>query len=176
MVTERYEEVFSQKIELTAPEKKTADPYVLSTLDDLQEIPTVDIPPRIVSMMKAGRPVVSDPIPLKNLKRLQDAGIPIALGTDAGNIGTPHGPAIFREMELMAQAGLSASQILTAATVNGAKVMGREEELGRIEAGMLADLVILNSDPLSDIRNTSDIHRVIKGGELYGRTGSSGRL
>ncbi len=67
----------------------------------------------------------------------------------------------------MAEAGLSPLQILTAATINGAKVTGWEKKLGTIEAGKLADMVILNSDPLLDIRNASDIHLVIKDGMIF---------
>jgi imidazolonepropionase-like amidohydrolase len=58
----------------------------------------------------------------------------IAAGSDAGNIGTLHGPSLHRELELMVQAGLSPSQVLVAATRGGAMVMGREEQLGTLEA------------------------------------------
>ena len=69
-----------------------------------------------------------------------------------------------RELELMAEAGLEPMDILVAATYGGARVMGREAELGTIEAGKLADLVVLDANPLADIRNTRLIHRVVKGG------------
>lgn len=91
----------------------------------------------------------------------------IAAGSDAGNIGTLHGAGLHHELELMAQAGLTPLQILAAATLNGARVAGRERELGSIEAGKLADLVVLNSDPLKDICNLRDIRYVMKGGVLY---------
>src|SRR5204863_5379988 len=61
-------------------------------------------------------------VALKNLKTLQDAGVTIAAGTDAGNIGTIHGPALFREFQLMKEAGLTPMQILQCATSNAAKV------------------------------------------------------
>jgi hypothetical protein len=104
---------------------------------------------------------------LKNLKKLQDAGVKIAAGTDAGNIGTLHGPSIFREFELMAKAGLTPMQILTAATVNASKVFAENSEVGTIDPGMLADLVILRANPLVDIRNASEIETVIKDGVEY---------
>jgi imidazolonepropionase-like amidohydrolase len=67
----------------------------------------------------------------------------------------------------MVQAGLSPLQVLRSATVNGAKTMGLAREIGTIEPGKLADLVILDADPLADIGNTSRIHRVMKNGRIY---------
>ena len=60
--------------------------------------------------------------------------------------------------------GLSPMEVLVAASLGGAAVMGRTGDLGTLEAGKLADLVILDADPLADIRNTRRIHRVVKGG------------
>jgi len=171
IVSMRYEEVLSQQIELTPPERNLANPQVLSSLYDLQRLPESAIPPDIARRMRNQRPVSPNPIAMENLKILQEAGVSIALGTDAGNIGTLHGPAIFRELDLMEQAGLSAGEILTSATESGAKLMGMPTELGAVRPGYLADLVILNSNPLSDIQNTSDIHRVVKGGVLLPRNG-----
>ena len=91
----------------------------------------------------------------------------IAAGSDAGNIGTLHGPALHRELELMAQAGLSPRDVLVAATRNGAITLGREPDLGTLQPGKLADMVILNADPLEDIRHTRRIAAVVKGGVLY---------
>ncbi len=167
MVSLRYDEAFSQRLELTPPELRIANPYVLSTLTDLGRLPQGNIPSSIHQRMKASRPARPNAVSLRNLKRLQEAGVTVAAGTDAGNIGTPHGPAMFREFELMEQAGLSAQEILTAATANGAKLMGKLNELGTIEEGKLADLVVLNADPLSNIRNISNIHLVIKDGHIY---------
>jgi hypothetical protein len=159
--------VLSQQVELSAPEFEYANPYIISTFFDLRELPKEAIPQRVLEMIKNPQPISPNPVVLKNLKLLQDGGVTIAAGTDAGNIGTLHGPSIFREFELMAEAGLSPLQILTAATINGAKVTGWQKKLGTIEAGKLADMVILNSDPLLDIRNTSDIHLVIKDGTIF---------
>jgi imidazolonepropionase-like amidohydrolase len=164
LVSMRYDEVLSQQISLTAPERRIANPHILNSLQDLQKLPESLIPESVRRRMRSGRQVSADPVAMNNLKVLQDAGVTIAMGSDAGNIGTPHGPAVFRELELMEQAGLSAREIITAATLNGARLLGMEDQLGSIEEGKLADLLILNSNPLTDIRNTSDIHMVIKGG------------
>jgi imidazolonepropionase-like amidohydrolase len=106
---------------------------------------------------------------LPNLKKLEDAGVTIAAGTDAGNIGTIHGPALFREFQLMKEAGLSPMQILQCATMNAAKLFGGETgaHIGKMENGYLADLVILNSNPLDDIAHASDIDTVMKNGVAY---------
>jgi imidazolonepropionase-like amidohydrolase len=106
---------------------------------------------------------------LPNLKKLEDAGVTISAGTDAGNIGTIHGPALFREFQLMKEAGLTPMQILQCATANAAKLFGGETgvRVGKLENGCFADLVILNSNPLDDIAHASDIDTVIKNGVAY---------
>src|SRR5437879_9672486 len=85
-------------------------------------------------------------VALPNLKKLEDAGVMIAAGTDAGNIGTIHGPALFREFQLMKQAGLSPMQIFQCATANAANLFGGDTgaHIGKIENGYFADLVVLN--------------------------------
>jgi imidazolonepropionase-like amidohydrolase len=98
-----------------------------------------------------------------NLRRLRDAGVRIAAGTDAGNIGTLHGPAIHREFELMADAGMKPEEILVAATRNGAAVMGRADA-GVIAEGMAADIVLLDADPTSSVKNLRKIYKVMKAG------------
>ena len=151
----------------TAAEKRLADPEVLETLDDLKDMPRERIPER-VRMLMDDRP---SPKPsrnaLRNLRKVWDAGITVAMGTDAGNIGTVHGPSVFREMGLMTRAGLTPLEVLRSATLNGAKVMGLEGQAGSIKAGMLADLVILDANPLANIANASRIHRVMKDGQLF---------
>ena len=106
---------------------------------------------------------------MKNLKTLEDAGIPIAAGTDAGNIGTIHGPALFREFQLMKRAGLTNMEILRSATATAAKAFGGPTgaRLGSITPGGYADLVILKANPLEDIAHASEIQVVIKNGVVF---------
>lgn len=104
----------------------------------------------------------------RNIRRLHSAGIPLAVGTDAGNPGTAHGPSIYREMEAMQAAGLSAAEVLAAATTVAARAMGRAD-IGAVRAGMAADLVVLDADPSADIANARRLRLVMKGGALYGR-------
>jgi imidazolonepropionase-like amidohydrolase len=104
-----------------------------------------------------------------NLRRLHAAGVPIAMGTDAGNPGTAHGPSVYREMEAMQAAGMSAADVFRASTLTAAQAMGLEREMGTIEPGKRADLLLLSADPLEDIRNTSRIDAVVVGGRWLDR-------
>lgn len=99
-----------------------------------------------------------------NLLRVHRAGIPIAMGTDAGNPLTLHGPAIYAELEAMQHAGMSAMDIIVAATRNGARAMGREAEFGTIEPGKLADLALVAADPTRDIAGLRRLTWVVRGG------------
>lgn len=101
-----------------------------------------------------------------NLKRVADAGIPIATGTDAGNPLLLHGPSLYAEMEAMQAAGLTPQQVLAATTRGGAQAMGRSKEIGTVEKGKLADLVIVGADPLADIANLRKIRYVVRGGVM----------
>jgi imidazolonepropionase-like amidohydrolase len=172
VVFERYPRCFAQQLNLLPIELEIGNPAVVGSLFDLRHLAANQIPERVKKAMAdpnyvaSRRQLLVEPA-LKNLKKLQDAGVKIAAGTDAGNIGTLHGPSIFREFELMAEAGLTPMQILTAATVNASKVFAKNSEVGTIDPGMLADLVILRANPLVDIRNASEIETVIKDGVEY---------
>ena len=96
----------------------------------------------------------------RNLGLLADGGVTIAMGTDSGTqLGRWQGYFEHVELELMVEAGLTPMQALVAATGNAARVMGLDE-LGALEPGRWADFVVLDADPLADIRNTRQIHSV----------------
>ena len=102
--------------------------------------------------------------------RHHDAGVPIAMGTDSG--GWPHMPNMFhgvtalREMELMAEAGMTPAEVLRSATVTPARMMGIEDLVGTVEVGKRADLIVVRGDPLSNISALRELEWVIKDGEL----------
>ena len=96
---------------------------------------------------------------MENVKLLHDAGVTIALGTDRAI-----GPLSHRELELYTEAGISPLDAITMGTLNAAKYLGKEAELGTIERGKIADMVLLKKNPLDDIRNTQHIAAVFKGG------------
>jgi imidazolonepropionase-like amidohydrolase len=104
---------------------------------------------------------------LINLKRIADAGITVALGTDSGAFPVrTQGYSEHLELELMVQAGLTPLQVITAATKNAARALKIDHELGTLEAGKIADFVILSANPVNDIRNTRKIESVWKGGKM----------
>ena len=156
-----YALVLSGSFAPTPAEERWADPDVLATFKEVKGRPEL--------ASWAGRTVSADQVRIaaQNLKRLSAAGVAIAAGTDAGNIGTLHGPSIFRELRLMAEAGLTPKEVLASATAGGARVMGREKDLGTVAPGRLADLVVLDRDPLADVANLEAIHRVVKGGRVF---------
>jgi imidazolonepropionase-like amidohydrolase len=173
VVFERYGRVFSHQLNLTPEEQKWGNPDVIASLD-VTKIPEDKLPDRVKQALadpKAAMDRINKvyEVALPNLKKLEDAGITIAAGTDAGNIGTIHGPALFREFQLMKQAGLTNMQILQCATANAAKLFGGETgaHIGKIDSGYLADLVVLKSNPIDDIAHASDIDSVIKNGVIY---------
>ena len=166
-VTLGYPYALSNTWRPTEAERRLADPQILAAMNDLQKIPKQMLPERVAKAMNQPTPPKPSAIALQNLRKVWDAGIPVVMGTDAGNIGTLHGPSVFREMEIMTQAGLTPLQILRSATSNGAKAMGLEREIGTLAPGKLADLVILDADPLANVINLSKIHRVIKDGKLF---------
>jgi imidazolonepropionase-like amidohydrolase len=99
-----------------------------------------------------------------NLKAVYAAGLPIAMGTDAGNPGTLHGPSVYAEMEAMQAAGMSPMDVLVSATRGGSRAIRREKDLGTVEAGKLADLLVLGADPTADIANARKVRAVVRGG------------
>ena len=97
------------------------------------------------------------------------AGVPLAAGTDSfGNPGRDALPNIHREMELLVkECGLTPLEAIHAATYEGIRTVGMEKAYGTVEAGKVADLVVLREDPTSDITRTKGIVAVIKGGVVY---------
>jgi imidazolonepropionase-like amidohydrolase len=173
VVFERYGRVFSHQLNLTPEEQKWGNPEVIASLD-VTKIPQDKLPDRIKAALADPKTAMDRidktyEVALPNLKKLEDAGVTIAAGTDAGNIGTIHGPALFREFQLMKQAGLTNMQILQSATTNAAKLFGGETgaHIGKLDDGCFADLVILKSNPVEDIASASDIDTVIKSGVMY---------
>jgi imidazolonepropionase-like amidohydrolase len=97
------------------------------------------------------------------------AGVPILAGTDAMNPGCFPGFSIHDELALLVDAGLSPLAALQTATRNAAQFMGQLDRRGTLEAGKIADLVLLYADPLADIHNTRSIRAVVLNGKLYSR-------
>ncbi len=102
---------------------------------------------------------------------LHQGGIPLLAGTDAGMPFTLPGWSLHDELRLLVEAGLSASQALRAATWEAARALGKHHEIGAIEPGYPADLVLLSGNPLQDIRSTERVEAVAVDGKWLDRDG-----
>ena len=101
---------------------------------------------------------------IENLKRLSDGGVRIGFGTDSGVLTRFEGFGEHMELELMVEAGLTPAQVITAATKSSAEFLGQQSNLGTLEQGKWADLIVLGADPLANIRNTRQIDAVYVAG------------
>jgi len=107
---------------------------------------------------------VMTPVAQENLRLIHAAGGVIVLGSDQSS-----GPASHRELELMVEGGISPLDAIRIGTLNAAIFLGKQRDLGSIEEGKLADLVLLDANPLDDISNAQRIAMVIKGGTIVDR-------
>jgi parallel beta-helix repeat protein len=94
---------------------------------------------------------------------LHEAGVPILPGSDTEMAASD----LHKELELYVQAGIPAHEVLTLATLGAARVMGMDDELGSIEPGKLADLILIDGDPTADISEIRRVVTVIKDGRVY---------
>ncbi|MGQ0646568.1 MAG: amidohydrolase family protein [Gemmatimonadaceae bacterium] len=105
-----------------------------------------------------------------DVRRMQELGVPILAGTDAGSVLVYPGISLHEELQLLVEdAGLSPAQALWSATLGPAQFTGRADSLGLIAVGKTADLVLLDANPIANIRNTRRIAAVVKGGHLLDR-------
>src|SRR5450755_2684281 len=104
---------------------------------------------------------IMTPIAEENIRKIHAAGGVVACGTDQSS-----GPATQRELELLVAAGISPLDVIQIATYNSAVFLGKADQLGSVEAGKLADLVLLSKDPTTDINNAKSIVFVMKSGRL----------
>jgi imidazolonepropionase-like amidohydrolase len=101
------------------------------------------------------------PIAQENVRKIHAAGGVVACGTDQSS-----GPAVHRELELLAAAGIAPLDVIRIATYNSAVFLGKADQIGSVQAGRLADLVLLNADPGASIDNAKQIAFVMKNGEI----------
>jgi imidazolonepropionase-like amidohydrolase len=124
----------------------------------VQELPTLfslsTAPPEHVSAVRA------------HMRAAVAAGLPMAFGTDAGVI--PHG-ANARELEHLSFIGLDGAAALRAATVDAARAVGLEKEIGVLAPGRLADVIGVDGNPLKDVRSLQNVSFVMKAGKVVKR-------
>ncbi|MGH9868142.1 MAG: amidohydrolase family protein [Candidatus Polarisedimenticolia bacterium] len=116
------------------------------------------------------------PTHLKIIGAMHRAGVKLLAGTDATQIHVVPGFSLHDELALLAEAGLTPLEALQAATIAPARFMEREKDLGTIEAGKLADLVLLEANPLDDIRHTRRIAAVVSDGRYFSKGALKGLL
>lgn len=106
---------------------------------------------------------------LKIVGLMNKAGVPLLAGSDSLDPFVFPGESLHAELELLVSAGLTPAQALQTATMNPARFMGRERSAGEVKGGKTADLVLLDADPLKDIRNTRKIVGVFSKGRYFSR-------
>ena len=168
MVPDGYRQVAARRFERDRQPLECVDPGTRAKALATDSVAPAKRPTTAALEQRAARTAQGLAQGLANLKRVHDAGIPIALGTDAGNPLTLHGASVFMELEAMQAAGLTPLEVLVAATRTGARALGLDST-GTVTAGATADLVVLDADPLADIKNVRRIALVVRRGEVYTR-------
>lgn len=158
VVYEHIGQLRSREVVLTPIEKRLGDPVVIASW--------AETPPESKSLQIADAIEERVDLILANLKTLADAGVRVAVGTDAGNPGTLHGPSIHRELALLERAGFSPQQILRAATMDAAGVFAKEPDFGTLTPGQRADLLVLRADPTEGVAAWQEIDTVVLGGVM----------
>jgi imidazolonepropionase-like amidohydrolase len=100
------------------------------------------------------------------LRQLHEEGLQILMGTDSGTRGNPHQLAAWREMEIMTEYGLTPMEVIRAATYHNARNLGLLNQIGSIAPGKLADIIVVNGDPLTSIREIRHVVHVVKNGAV----------
>jgi imidazolonepropionase-like amidohydrolase len=166
IVAGNYHKVFGQEYKPTIEDLSLAHSTPLNSVFDIRAVKDTVLTKSYKAYVasNASNTKKEDSIRMLNLKKLSDAGITIATGTDAGNIGTQHVSSYYAELQAMQQSGMDNWQLLQASTINGAKALGKESEFGSIKKGKRADLLLLNKNPVESISNWKAVEFVINKG------------
>ncbi|MDP9295553.1 MAG: amidohydrolase family protein [Actinomycetota bacterium] len=147
-----------EAVELMAQNGTYLVPTLLASIGVMEAVEAgVQVPEAVLAKEKA---LIG--IPQASFRRALDAGVKIAMGTDTGV--TPHGQNL-RELELMVEYGMTPTQALVATTATAAELMGLEAELGTLESGKRADVVVMDGDPLDVSKMGERVVAVYKDGE-----------
>ncbi len=102
-----------------------------------------------------------------SLKQWIDSGAVVGMGTDSGTPLNFHTEALWREIKAFVDLGMSPQRAISAATRVNARILGRRDDLGTIEVGKIADIIVVNGDPLFNIMALADVEVVVKDGKVY---------
>lgn len=163
IVAQNYIRTFTQQFNFTAHDFKYANPFMLGTLQDIMHLEKLPFNYKAIRS-RFLIPSKEDSTMARNLQLARDAGVLIVAGTDAGNIGTQHASSFLDELLAMQKAGLSNKEILQAATINAAIGFGKDSLYGTVEKGKIADLLLLDKDPLQDINIPANLNTVFRRG------------
>ena len=167
VVAGNYGKVFGDTYPFTADELSLDHPVTVGSIIDYPWPDTAIGKMYIKALanpVNKKREAHTDSVMAINLKKLSDAGVTIATGTDAGNIGTQHAGSYFNELKAMQDAGLTTWQLLQASTINAAKAVNKQTEWGSIAKNKQANMVLLNANPLDSLANWRKIDWVINKG------------
>jgi hypothetical protein len=156
-----YGDVYGRRNPVDAAERAGGPGEVVRSFDRLADLELPTWAPQASAQIAATLPVMQ-----RNLMRMYRAGVPIVMGTDAGNIGTLHASSVPAEMEAMEAAGMPPRAVLASATIAAARMLGAERELGSIERGKVADLVLLREDPRRDAGAVAAVDLVVRNGKV----------
>jgi hypothetical protein len=169
VVSGNYSRTFAQDFKPTKEDFEISNPFILGEIFDTEHLTeeaywqqSIDNYPRIKKVLE-----IADTNNMANIELMKRYENTIATGTDAGNIGTLHASSYYDEILAMKKAGMSNLDLLKASTINGANAVGKADEIGSIEVGKMADLVILEDNPLIDIENLKSIQTIIKSGQMH---------
>ena len=153
---------------ITANDYRWANPFALGSHFDLAIAPNKELIKRYQDythqQLESGAVSEEMAREARHLKRLVDAGVMIASGTDAGNIGTHHASSYYEELATMQRAGMTLPQILKASTLTPAYILGQQDRWGSIAKGKQADLVMLEENPLENLEALQSIAWVMRKG------------
>jgi imidazolonepropionase-like amidohydrolase len=153
--------VFSNIARVADEPEMFDDPLFVATMTpaELNTMKTVDRQRYITSGMSSSFKMMM-PFGKANMKRFHESGVILALGTDR-----TLGPTVHQELQLLNEAGISPFDCIRIATLNGAYYLGRDKDMGSVEVGKLADLLLLKEDPAAAVKNFRTIDTVIKDGK-----------
>jgi imidazolonepropionase-like amidohydrolase len=170
VVMGNYGKVLGHQYHFTTNELSVANPTTIAGILNYPQ-PDTAIANRYINAMsnamQKAREEKENATMKANFKKLVAAGVTIATGTDAGNIGTQHAGSYFQELKAMQVAGMSNWQLLEASTLNGAKAVGKQNEWGSIVKNKWANMLVLSANPLDDITNWQKIDWVINKGIAF---------
>ncbi|HEX5113078.1 MAG TPA: amidohydrolase family protein [Saprospiraceae bacterium] len=168
VVHDGYLNTFGQQMSFNDHDLMLSDPEQLGSLLDLEKLPDTTLTNNYKRYANAAKTIAEGEqmghTMRVNLKKLSDGGVTIATGTDAGNIGTLHASSYMHELKAMQESGMTNWQILTASTLNGAKVLGKENEFGTVATGKMASMILLNANPVENLDHLIDIELIINRG------------